>query len=218
MPNVDILKSHGVSPESIAQAVFRFPKIMLDKSGEISDAVNELKMLGMDPASRVFIVALNAKLVINKEKWDQKLALYRSFGWSDENFLAAFRKHPHCMLTTEWKIKKIMGFYVKKLGWSPVFLSQRPVFNDLSLETRIIPRCAVLEILVPRRLLEKEVALYRLFLMSESLFKEKFVSKYSDSIPLVVQAYKTVEPGEDYPELKLWQERTKQLPVIAGKL
>lgn len=209
VPNVETLRMHGVPDKRIIQAVASFPRVMTHKPDSISSVVMELKELGIDPSSRAFIVGINAKIAIVRSVWDSKEAIYKSFGWSDEDFISAFKRHPYCMLNSKGKIKKMMHFYVHKLGWDPSFISKNPLLIDLSLEKRVLPRCAVLNILASRRLLGREATLLELLWLTERNFEANYVVKYSNDITVIREAYEGMIE-EDFTALRAWDERIKK--------
>lgn len=209
VPNVETLRKHGVPDKRIIQAVASFPRVMTHKPDSISSVAMELKELGIDPSTRAFIVGINAKIAMTRSVWDSKEAIYKSFGWSDEDFISAFKRHPYCMLNSEGKIKKMMHFYVHKLGWDPTFLSKNPLLIDLSLERRVLPRCAVLNILASRRLLGREATLLRLLLLAERSFEANYVVKYSKDITVIHEAYEGMIE-EDFTALREWDERIRK--------
>lgn len=209
VPTMETLRMHGVPDRRIVQAVASFPRVMTHKPDLISGIATELEKLGMDPSSRAFIVGINAKVVMAQSVWDSKEALYKSLGWSDEDFLSAFKKHPYCMLNSEGKIKKMMDFYINNLGWDPAFLSERPILIDLSLERRVLPRCTVLNMLASRRLLGGERALPKLLLLDEGSFEADYVLKYSEEISVLRKAYDGMIEG-DFTALRTWEESIRQ--------
>ncbi|KAF3322603.1 mTERF [Carex littledalei] len=209
VPNVEALRMHGVPDKRIIQAVASFPRVMTHKPDSISNVAMELKELGIDPSTRAFIVGINAKIAMTQSVWDSKEAIYKSFGWSDEDFMSAFKRHPYCMLNSEGKIKKMMHFYVHKLGWDPAFLSKNPLLIDLSLERRVLPRCAVLNILASRRLLGREATLLKLLLLAERSFEANYVVKYSKDITVTREAFEGMIE-EDFTALRAWDERIRK--------
>ncbi|KAF6160632.1 hypothetical protein GIB67_019572 [Kingdonia uniflora] len=55
------------------------------------------------------------------------------------------------------------------------------------MEKRIIPKCAVLEILISEGSLPRSAIVGSVFLISEKMFLEKFAMKYKKNVPQVVK-------------------------------
>ncbi|KAI9123188.1 hypothetical protein K1719_006077 [Acacia pycnantha] len=87
---------------------------------------DEVKAVGFNPLEIQFGVAMVVKMSISKSQWEAKVDVYRTWGWSEEAWLRAFRKQPHCMLASKDKINAVMSFWFNLLGWSSLFLVEDP--------------------------------------------------------------------------------------------
>ncbi|PQQ19677.1 uncharacterized protein Pyn_22608 [Prunus yedoensis var. nudiflora] len=85
------------------------------------------------------------KLVLNRSR-----EVLKTWGWSEDDFLSAFRKNPRCMIVSEKKLMQTMDLLVNKMGWSSGMIAKYSVVLGLSLERRLIPRCSVVEVLLLR--------------------------------------------------------------------
>ncbi|CAK9167516.1 unnamed protein product [Ilex paraguariensis] len=72
------------------------------------------------------------------------------------------------------------------ISLSRIMLSKNPKLLSLSLEKRIIPRCSVLQLLMSKDLIKRDISLAYALQMTEQMFLRKFVSKYQHMIPEVV--------------------------------
>ncbi|XP_058089393.1 uncharacterized protein LOC131236292 [Magnolia sinica] len=126
---------------------------------------------------------------MSRLKWEQKVAVYRSLGWSQDEFPSAFKVQPICMTTSEKKIKRVMNFFMKEMNWKPSDLSRCPGILMLSLEKRIIPRCSVLQILMSKDLIEKDSRVSRALMISNKAFLERFIIKNQESVPEILTVY-----------------------------
>ncbi|XP_042953796.1 uncharacterized protein LOC122290253 [Carya illinoinensis] len=129
-------------------------------------------------------MALNSKTL-----WEKKVEAFRSFGLSDNEIYAAFKRHPMCMALSEKTIKKMMGFFVNKLKMKPAKISKSPILLQYSLEKRIIPRCSVLQLLMLKGLIKVDTSIVYIVKTAEKKFMERFVSKYQNEVPDVVRAH-----------------------------
>lgn len=81
--------------------------------------------------------------------------MYQRWGWSKDQTLLAFKKHPGCMCLTEERITKAMDFLVNRMGWPSEHISRNPIVLLFSLEKRTIPRCSVFSDLVIQGVVEE---------------------------------------------------------------
>ncbi|XP_040369364.1 transcription termination factor MTERF6, chloroplastic/mitochondrial-like [Rosa chinensis] len=74
--------------------------------------VNEVKEMGFDLKKSTFVVALRALCgKSSRAIWNRNHEIYkRSWGWSDDDVISAFRKSPQCMILSEKKIMQTMDF------------------------------------------------------------------------------------------------------------
>lgn len=102
-----------------------------------------------------FIVAIVAMKSNGKALWKRKVDLYKSWGWSDEQIIAAFTMFPSCMVASEGKISAFMDFLVNNMGWE---VAEHPYLISYSLEKRVLPRAPVIQFLLSNGLLGKKVS------------------------------------------------------------
>ncbi|KAK1295059.1 hypothetical protein QJS10_CPA16g01098 [Acorus calamus] len=144
--------------------------------------------MGFNPLSPMFVEAVGT-LLISKTNWEEKSELYRNLGWSEDDLLSAFKKQPMCMQLSEKMIKRKFEFFIGELGWEPSSLSGCPVVLSLDLEKRVIPRCVVLQVLLSKGLIKKDMKWIYALIPSEKRFLERFVTKYEEEAPEGMRAY-----------------------------
>ncbi|XP_077249375.1 transcription termination factor MTERF8, chloroplastic-like [Tasmannia lanceolata] len=188
-PNVTTLRNHGVPESRIFKLILSHPRALGLKSDRFSEVVAAVKEMGFDPSGSLFVAAIISKSVLSKSTWEGKLEVYRSFGWTDDEILSAFKKQPLYMLTSEKKVKMVMDFFVNKMDRKPSFLSKHPNFLLLSLEERIRPRCSVLQVLVSKDILNKDFKLSTPLVIPEKEFMEKYVTKNKERVPEILSVY-----------------------------
>ncbi|KAG6683940.1 hypothetical protein I3842_12G038300 [Carya illinoinensis] len=125
----------------------------------------------------------------SKTLWEQKVEAYSSFGLSEGEIYAAFKRQPMCIALLEKKIKKMMGFFVNKLKMNPSRMSKRPILLLHSLEKWIIPRCSVLQLLMLKALTKEDTSIVYMVKMADKEFMVKCVSKYQTVVLDVVRAH-----------------------------
>ncbi|XP_077247616.1 transcription termination factor MTERF15, mitochondrial-like [Tasmannia lanceolata] len=198
-PNVTTLRNHGVPESRIFKLILSHPRAVGLKSNRFSEVVMAVKEMGFHPSGSLFVAAIIAMSVMSKSTWERKLEVYRSFGWTNDAILSAFKKQPGHMITSEKKVKRVMDFFVNKMDRKPSFLSKHPNFLLLSLEKRIRPRCLVLQVLMSKNILKKDLKLSSALVMAEKEFMEKYVTKNKERVPEILSVYlgKTADIGLD---------------------
>ncbi|KAK1278662.1 hypothetical protein QJS04_geneDACA003689 [Acorus gramineus] len=93
------------------------------------------------------------------------------------------------MQLSEKKIKRKFEFFVGELGWEPSSLSGCPVLLCYDLEKRVIPRCSVLQVLLSKDLIKKDMQWTTALMLTEKQFLERFVAKYEQEAPELMRTY-----------------------------
>ncbi|KAG6683941.1 hypothetical protein I3842_12G038400 [Carya illinoinensis] len=187
--NFATLISHGVPQSLVFKLFFLRTRSVIMCGRRFRENVCEVTKLGFDPNNLKFVLAVVSMTLNSKRLWEQKVEAYRSFGLSEGEIYAAFKRQPMCMALSEKKIKKMMGFFVNKLKMNPSRISKRPTLLLHSLEKRIIPRCSVLQLLMLKGLIKEDSSIIYMVEMAEKEFMLKFVSKYQTEVPDVVRAH-----------------------------
>ncbi|KAF6169586.1 hypothetical protein GIB67_003954 [Kingdonia uniflora] len=197
-PNISMLQTYGIPKPNISILISCQPLTLMRKPVRLEVAILKANNLGFNPSSKGFIRSVGMLTQLSESTWEKKMVAYKNFGLSEGEFFLAFKLQPMFVMPSEKKIKKLMDFFVKKLGWSASVVSKYPNLMILSLERRIIPRCSVLQILFSKGiLLKKDVNIPSELNKSWKAFLTKFVTKYQDEIPEVMDAQqgRIVFPG-----------------------
>ncbi|KAH0464776.1 hypothetical protein IEQ34_004879 [Dendrobium chrysotoxum] len=189
-PNLKTLRDHGVPPSSIVRLSILAPQVLLRNPAKFSKSVVYLKEIGIDPSKSYFVFGLKAMWVLSKRTWERRFQLYHSLGWSAEETISAFKKFPICMTISDNNIKRTFDFFVKRLNWMPSFVAKQPVLLCYSLEKTVVPRHNVMNILASKGLEIKKLSMTTILRTSEKKFLDKYVLKYKDQAPEVLEAYK----------------------------
>ncbi|XP_027339398.1 uncharacterized protein LOC113853129 [Abrus precatorius] len=182
-----LLEDGGVSDSNITYLLRRRPTILL--TGDMRRALDEVKEMGFDPSKLSFGMALLAKKGISKSRWDAKVDAFKSWGWSEELVLSAFKQAPMVMLTSKDKINEVMKFWVNQLGWNSLALAKGPVVFGYNLGKRIVPRGLVVQHLIAKGLRKKNASLFVPFIIPENLFFEKFVKCFEEESHQLLKLY-----------------------------
>jgi mTERF domain-containing protein len=188
-PNIALLRQLGAPPSTISFLVTNFPSTAFIKHTKFVEAVHQVMEMGFSPLKTVFVMAIQVLLKMSKPKLESRLELYKRWGWSKDMALAAFKRYPNCMLSSEENITKTMDFLVNKIGWPSTLIATNPAVILLSLEKRIIPRCSVVQILLAKGLVKNNLSLGTFLLPTERIFLEKFVIRFRDDVPQLLNVY-----------------------------
>ncbi|CAI9118762.1 OLC1v1020370C1 [Oldenlandia corymbosa var. corymbosa] len=191
LANIELLRELGVPEPNIQKAVRRLPKFLLLKSAKVKESAQRLEDLGIDTQTMIYVRCLSAMATLSPEIWEEKLAVYKRWGCSEDEVLLAFAKHPACMTVSGEKIADIMEFLVDKMGFDPLDVFRAPTLFSLSVKERIIPRCTVYALLVKKGLVTwRNTALARLLLLGEQKFLEEFIECFKDDVVELLKVYK----------------------------
>ncbi|XP_077248883.1 transcription termination factor MTERF15, mitochondrial-like [Tasmannia lanceolata] len=189
--NISALKDHGVTQSNISKFIVNYPRVLLLKPELFTERVVMVKEMGFNPSSWTFCLAVRVVSGMSKSTWESKLEVYRSLGFSQDEISSAFKVQPMFMLTSKKKIMTVIDFLVNEMNWTPSFISRCPNLFLLSLERRIIPRGLVLQILLSKGLINKELNLTWALKSTEKDFLEKFVIKNKDVVPEILVVYQS---------------------------
>ncbi|KAK1278866.1 hypothetical protein QJS04_geneDACA003488 [Acorus gramineus] len=197
-PKIRALRDHGVPDSSISAMIKQQPRcFIIAKPDRFTVALTKVKEMDFKPSSSFFYLALHAILSTSESNWEEKFELYRSFGWSEDDFLSAFKKQPRIMALSKDKMRKMMDFFSREPGLGLSVVSHCPNLLLLSLEKTIIPRWSVICVLMSHGILNKDVNFYTICCSKGENFLEKYVIKYQEKVTQVLEAYqgKTVIGG-----------------------
>ncbi|PRQ25583.1 putative transcription regulator mTERF family [Rosa chinensis] len=167
MPNIEALRELGMPRACISLLLAHDTQVLMHNYDELVQLVNEVKGMRFDLKKSTFVVALRALCgKSSRAIWNRNREIYkRSWGWSDDDVISAFRKSPQCMILSEKKIMQTMDFLVNKMGWSASMIPTHPIILCFSLENRIIPKCSVVKVLMKKGLVDEKLSLTDVDLM-----------------------------------------------------
>ncbi|XP_057475865.1 uncharacterized protein LOC130763860 [Actinidia eriantha] len=191
LPNIEILREAGVPDANIVVLLTYQPRAFMTSCDKFRESVEKVEEMGFNPLRSKFVLAVHALRALSKLKWEKKVEAYKKWGWSEDEILVAFGKHPWCMTWSEDKIARVMDFFVNNMGWESSLVANRPVLMSLSFEKRIVPRCAVYQALFSKGLIKKtDISLVKMLESRESWFLEKVVNGYEEEAPKLLKLYK----------------------------
>lgn len=188
-PNLGLLKEIGVPQPFISRFLTTWPGSAFLKQSKFDEVVKEVKDMGFDPFKSKFVIAIRVLIGIKKANWENKFEVYGRWGWSKDETLLAFKMCPLIMIISENKITKVMDFLINKMGWLSTDIARYPLVLCFSLEKRIIPRCSVVQILLLKGLIKKDLSVYSVLKPVEKHFLERYVTKFQKSCPQLLSVY-----------------------------
>ncbi|CAL9060190.1 unnamed protein product [Musa banksii] len=194
-PNISLLRECGISEQRIAQMVVTRPSLFCRTNKCIGESIKHVEELGVSRDCKMFPRVLLADMTLSRSRFDATFATLMSFGWSQPDSIAAFRRHPAIWNLSKKNLCDKMTFLMKEAGCELTYIIYRPVLLTYSLEKRLRPRYEVINFLDQNKLLDKGHNLLSLVKLSEEKFrnkflfllhKEKFIAQY-DSYVVAVQ-------------------------------
>ena len=193
--SVRMLLDAGVREEHVMYFLFYQPRMFTMALDRFREILEDVKKMGFDPSKSSFVQAVRAIRGMSKSTWVRKLGIYKRWGLSEEQILAAFRSHPWCMTLSEEKIMLAMDFFVNKLGWETAAVMRSPLLISLSLKKRIIPRASVLLFLFQKGLTKKKTMLVKPYMYTETQFLQKYVRPHLKEAPQLSKLYRVNVDG-----------------------
>ncbi|XP_077241478.1 uncharacterized protein LOC143881996 [Tasmannia lanceolata] len=190
-PNLSILQNQGVPESNISKLVTMQPRAVMLPTHKFNEVIKVVNEMGFDPPSLNFALALHVLATLSKSNWEGRLQVYKSMGLSEDEIISAFKLQPLCMMVSETKLRRVMDFFVSELGWEPSVISKYPTALLYS-EKRIVPRCMVLEVLMSKGLIKKDLSLLSMLILVETEFLEKFVIKHQEKVPHLFNVYQDI--------------------------
>ncbi|OVA13760.1 Mitochodrial transcription termination factor-related [Macleaya cordata] len=189
-PSISILRKHGVPDSSISKLVISQPRTLVQKPDQINKIVLELKEMSFSPSNMVFVRGFAVLSGIKKPAWEAKFAVFKSFGWSDQEIMSVFRKQPIVMAASVEKIRTSLDYFMNKQNWTQIEISIFPTVLLLGMEKRVIPRCSVTQVLLSKGLIKKK-QMGTALIVAEAVFLKNFVIKYQKEVPELMKLYQS---------------------------
>ncbi|KAI8005004.1 hypothetical protein LOK49_LG08G03169 [Camellia lanceoleosa] len=191
IPNIEIMREAGVPNANIVSLFKYHPKRFMTPSDRFTKIVNEVKKMGFNPVSWQFVIAVKAFSAMSISTWEKKVEVYKKWGCSEDEILVAFGKYPWCMMASVHKIMRVMEFFVNKMGWDSSFLARSPILIGLSLEKRIVPRCAIYHVLMSKGLINcNDISLVTMLRYTENQFLKRIVYYHEEETLELLKLYK----------------------------
>lgn len=182
IPNIEVLKSLGISSSQIVKYICHFPRFYLHTQENIMDFVRRVDEMGFDRKSKLFLSAIRTISSMSLETWEMKVKLFQSLGFSEKGILVAFRRAPQVFCISEKKIKEATEMLLSSGKADIAFIASHPELLICSVEHRLKPRLQVMENLEKKNLLRKIPSLNSICKYTDQKFAERFVIPYANEL------------------------------------
>lgn len=197
LPNVRLLREVGVSKSHIAEFMKISPFGLSADHESFRVIVEEVQKVGFDPLNKNFVVGIITMREVNISLWKEKVILYKSWGWSDDQLMEAFRKNPRMMAVSKDKLTRIHDLLVNKMGCDLSLIILRPRIFMFSFEKNIAPRCAWYQVLKSKGLIKQGFSFIHMLTCPNWLFLEKYVQYNATNDPEMLKVYHDLFPNPE---------------------
>ncbi|GAB2289566.1 hypothetical protein Dimus_023876 [Dionaea muscipula] len=195
-PNFELLKSYGISDERLQKFLVTNSRCLSVNPKHVQESLVRVEQeLGIPRESGMFLYGFKVMVSLSKRDSELKFELFKRYGWSESDVLVMAKRLPQCLLISEARLKTRMDFFVNKLGYEIGYLAARPPLLLLSMEERILPRYAVLQVLQEKELMNPSI--YSVMCASESRFLDTYVLPFKDNLPELYEAYAGGKKSDD---------------------
>ncbi|KAG8085526.1 hypothetical protein GUJ93_ZPchr0010g8156 [Zizania palustris] len=189
---MEALRSHGLDDAQIARLVVRNIGVLAMPPDRINGIFEDLEALELPTTHPSFPYGFWALCRLKRGAWKERMSVYLKFGISKNELVKAFRLQPGILVFTDKTIQQKLCFFQDKMNVSPADVLTQPVLLTFSMEKNILPKCAVLSVLLREGKIERDernMNLTKSLRRSHKYFYESFVSRYEKDVPDVVKAY-----------------------------
>ncbi|THU42896.1 hypothetical protein C4D60_Mb00t08820 [Musa balbisiana] len=140
-PNLKFLTDEcGIPEERVSIIVKRSPRFITQKPESLRALVVRADELGVPRQSRMYMWTLDVFHNVSKERFEAKVELMRSFGWSESEFSSAVRKNPTFLGISHDMLRRKVDFFFNVVGYTPSFIADKSNLLLYSLQKRIAPQ------------------------------------------------------------------------------
>lgn len=191
LPNIELLKSCGVSSSQIEKLVYNYPLVLLNKPENLRETVKRVDELGFSRESNMYIYAVQVLKSLSREKWETKLECFRSLGLTEDQILSAFKKFPPAFTKSESKIEEFGKVLLNRDDVDASFIAKHPYLLAFGIKKYIEPRLMVYDVLESKNVFKKKPNLANFLKIPSAAFISRYVLPYADELGDVSKLFKT---------------------------
>lgn len=189
IPNISYLQSIGIVGSQLSSLLKRQPHLFIMSGSKLKKLVSELMDIGFSTDSRMLVHGLHTLSCTSRETISRKLLLIQSCGFSKNECMEMFRRAPVLFRTSEGKIRLGLEFFLETVNLKKI-LVKRPELLMYIMKERVIPRYQVFLLIKSKKLVKKGPSFYYMVQLTEHLFLEKFVLRFTENADELLMAYK----------------------------
>ncbi|KAL8515598.1 hypothetical protein ACS0TY_014333 [Phlomoides rotata] len=197
LPNVGLLREVGVSESHIAEFMKISPFALSADHESFRVIVEEVHKVGFDTLNKNFVVGIIVMREVNISLWKEKVILYKSWGWSENELMEAFRKNPRMMAASKDKITRIHDLLINKMGCDLSLIISSPRIFIFSFEKSIAPRCALCQVLISKGLIKQDFSFIHMLTCPNWLFLGKYIRPNAKKDPEILKLYHEHFPNSE---------------------
>ncbi|CAL9754638.1 unnamed protein product [Musa acuminata subsp. burmannicoides] len=137
-PNIEILRDCGITDQKLSMILRHRPLLITRNAEYLKALISRVEGLGVARTSGMFLHALSVLQCISEKNFKAHLEFFKGFGWSEDDFLAAFRKTPTLVACSLKSLQRKMEFLVNETRCTPSYLAPRPGILKKFLEKLVI--------------------------------------------------------------------------------
>ncbi|KAG6495844.1 hypothetical protein ZIOFF_043673 [Zingiber officinale] len=188
-PNLELLRECGLDGQKLAFILRNRPLIVAQNADFLKFLISCVEDLGVPQTSGMFHCTLCALFVVNPNKFKMQMELFWSFGWSEDDVVAAFQKYPAMPGRSLKTLQRNIEFLINEAGYASSYIATHPILLIFSLERRMIPRHGILAALKSRGHCASDYKVATYMQVSEIKFVEKYIVGYEDRYPDLSELY-----------------------------
>ncbi|CAL9049737.1 unnamed protein product [Musa banksii] len=187
-PNIELLRDFGITDQKLSMILRYRPLLIGQKAETLKALISRVEGLGVARTSGMFLPTLNVLNGVSEKNFKAHLEFFNGFGWSEDDFLAAFRMAPSLVAFSLKSLQRKMEFLVNETGCAPSYLARRPRILSFSLEQRLIPRYRILTGLKSRGVHIGNLQMNTYMFYPEKKYLERFVTRHKE-FPELIELY-----------------------------
>ncbi|XP_028793328.1 uncharacterized protein LOC114749029 [Neltuma alba] len=176
LDNAAFFKSCGIVGSQLSFLIKKNARLFAMRESLVRNYVSRAVNLGFSVNSRMLVHGLRTISSMSIVKFNRKLEIIQSCGFSRDEAMQMFRRTPGLLGRSETRLKFKIEVFLDKIMLPKSLLVNNPVILMLNMEKRVIPRWRVLKLLISKNLLMNNPSFLRVLHMREEKFLEKYIS------------------------------------------
>ncbi|PUZ66064.1 hypothetical protein GQ55_3G276900 [Panicum hallii var. hallii] len=175
-PAVENLRRHGLSDEAISKLIVLNMGVLGMAPNRIAVIFEDLEALGLPITDPRFVGCFACMSMLKPETIWRRMALYQCFGLSQCQVARAFMTQPQILTLTDGNIQRKLLFFQDELKIALPQVIALPKILTFSVEKNILPKCAVLSLLMREGKIQRGINLLGRLGVSAKDFSERILN------------------------------------------